>query len=118
MVVAAAGLAAAGAAPAADVGANDDTGKWAPDSGSAFFSRMAGLKLKQSVMTTRWVPSEPLTIQDQDALDRAIPEAERAGLRVVLAVYPYPPREIESGLARPAAFAAWLDGGRRSATRA
>lgn len=108
IVVATAGLAIAGAAPAADVGANDDTGKWAPNAGSAFFSQMAGLKLKQSVMTTRWVPSDPMTIQDQDALDRAIPEAERAGLRVVLAVYPYPPREVEAGLAHPAAFAAWL----------
>ena len=108
MVVAAAGLAVAGGAPAADVGANDDTAKWATDSGVAFFGQMAGLKLEQSVMTTRWVPSEPLVIQDQDALDRAIPEAERAGLRVVLAVYPYPPRELEDGLARPADFAAWL----------
>ncbi|WP_411276910.1 hypothetical protein [Gaiella sp.] len=108
MVVVAASLAMVGAAPAADVGANDDTAKWAADSGSAFFSQMAGLKLKQSVMTTRWVPSEPLVIQDQDALDRAIPEAERAGLRVVLAVYPYPPRELEGGFVRPADFATWL----------
>jgi len=108
MVVAAAGLAMAGAAPAADVGANDDTAKWAADSGSTFFTQMAGLKLKQTVMTTRWVPSEPLVIQDQAALDRSVPEAARAGLRVVLAVYPYPPREIEAGVARPAEFATWL----------
>jgi len=108
IVVAAAGLAVAGAAPAAEIGANDDTGKWAADSGTAFFSQMAGLKLRQSVMTIRWVPSEPLVIQDQDALDRTIPEAERAGLRVVLAVYPYPPREVEDGLARRADFATWL----------
>lgn len=108
MVVAAAGLAMAGAAPAADVGANDDTAKWAADSGFAFFTQMAGLKLKQTVMTTRWVPSEPLVIQDQAALDRSIPEAARAGLRVVLAVYPYPPRDIEAGVARPAEFATWL----------
>ncbi len=108
VVVAAAGLAVAGAAPAADVGANDDTGKWASDSGTVFFAQMAGLKLKQSVMTTRWIPSEPLVIQDEDALDRAIPEAERAGLRVVLAVYPYPPRELEDGLADPTGFATWL----------
>jgi hypothetical protein len=106
--VAALGLATAGAAPAADVGANDDTGKWATDAGSVFFSQMAGAKLEQSVMTTRWVPTEPLTIQDQEALDRAIPSAERAGLRVVLAVYPYPPRELEDGLARSSAFAEWL----------
>jgi len=108
IVVATIGLAAAGASPAADVGANDDTGKWAPNAGSVFFSQMAAAKLEQSVMTTRWVPSEPLVIQDQEALDRAIPAAERAGLRVVLAVYPYPPRELEVGLARPSAFAEWL----------
>ena len=106
--VATAALAIAGAAPAADIGANDDTGKWAADSGSVFFSQMAGLELEQSVMTVRWTPSDPLLIPDQDALDRAIPTAELAGLRVVLDVYPYPPREVENGLARPAAFAAWL----------
>ncbi len=107
-VVAAAVLAVAGSASAAEVGANDDTGKWAADAGTVFFAQMAGLKLKQSVMTIRWIPSEPLVIQGGDALDRAIPEAERAGVRVVLAVYPYPPRELEGGLARPAGFAAWL----------
>ncbi len=107
-LVATLGLAIAGAAPAADVGANDDTGKWAPESGSIFFSQMASLKLEQSVMTTRWVASDPMTIQDQAALDRTIPAAEGAGLRVVLAVYPYPPGELQGGLARPAAFAEWL----------
>lgn len=106
--VSAAALVIAGGASAADVGANDDTGKWAADPGAVFFPQMAALGLRQSVMTTKFVPSEPLTIQDQDALDRAIPAAQLAGLRVVLAVYPYPPREVEDGLARPGAFAAWL----------
>ncbi len=103
-----AALALAGSAPAADVGANDDTGKYAADSGTVFFGQMGALGLKQSVMTTRFVPSDPTTIQDGDALDRAIPVAELAGLRVALAVYPYPPREIEDGIATPAGFAAWL----------
>ena len=109
MLVVTAGLAivVAGAAPAARIGANDDTGKWSADS-AGFFAKMAGLELEQSVMTTRWIPSDPLTIQDQHALDTAIPIAEREGLRVVLAVYPYPPREVEDGTARPAAFASWL----------
>jgi hypothetical protein len=101
-------LAIAGVASAADIGANDDTGKYAPDSGAVFFPQMAALGLKQSVMTTRFLPSSPSTIQDGDALDRAIPLATLAGLRVSLAVYPYPPREIEDGTATPAAFAAWL----------
>jgi hypothetical protein len=103
-----AALALAGSAPAADVGANDDTGKFAADSGAVFFGQMGALGLKQSVMTTRFMPSDPTTIQDGDALDRAIPVAELAGLRVALAVYPYPPREIEDGTATPAGFAAWL----------
>ncbi len=108
-LVVTAGLAivVAGAAPAAHIGANDDTGKWSADQ-TGFFAEMADLRLEQSVMTTRWIPSDPLTIQDQDALDTAIAAAEKAGLRVVLAVYPYPPREVEDGTARPAAFATWL----------
>ena len=101
-------LATAGAAAAADIGANDDTGKWTADSGAVFFPQMSALGLRQSVMTTRFLPSSPTTIQDGEALDRAIPLAELAGLRVSLAVYPYPPREIEDGTATPAAFAAWL----------
>jgi hypothetical protein len=101
-------LALAGVGSAADIGANDDTGKYAGDSGAVFFPQMAALGLKQSVMTTRFLPSSPTTIQDGDALDRAIPLATLAGLTVTLAVYPYPPREIEDGTATPAAFAEWL----------
>jgi len=104
----AAALVIAGGASAADIGANDDTGKYAADSGAVFFARMAGLGLRQSVMTARFVPSEPTAIQDREALDKAIPAAHLAGLRVSLAVYPYPPRELEVGLATPESFAAWL----------
>ncbi len=108
-LVVAAGLAitVAGSAPGARIGANDDTGKWSGDQ-ATFFEKMADLKLEQSVMTTRWLPSDPLAIQDQDALDTAIPAAEKEGLKVVLVVYPYPPREVEDGTSQPADFAAWL----------
>jgi hypothetical protein len=97
-----------GGAPAADIGANDDTGKFAADAGAVFFPQMAALGLKQSVMTARYVPSDPTTIKDGAALDRAIPLAQLAGLRVSLAVYPYPPQEVEDGIATPEAFATWL----------
>ena len=103
-----AALAISGAAPAADIGANDDTGKYAADAGAVFFPQMAALGLKQSVMTARFVPSDPTTIRDGEALDRAIPLAQLAGLRVSLAVYPYPPQEVEDGIATPEAFATWL----------
>jgi len=101
-------LALAGGAAAASIGANDDTGKFADDNGTLFFSQMANLGLKQSVMTVRFLPSDPTAIPDDEALDRAITVAQFAGLRVTLAVYPYPPHQIEDGTARPAVFAAWL----------
>ncbi len=106
--VSVAALVMAGGSTAADIGANDDTGKFSADAGAVFFPQMAALGLKESVMTTRFMPSDPLRIQDGDALDRAIPVAQLAGLRVALAVYPYPPREVEDGTATPTGFAAWL----------
>ncbi len=99
----------AGAAVGADVGANDDTGKYAVDGGAAFYQRMRELGLKQAVITVRWQPSDGDALIESDLLDATVPAAESAGLRVVFAVYPYPPREIESGIASPAGFAAWLD---------
>jgi hypothetical protein len=42
-MLAAVALATAPAAHAADVGANDDTGKFAPDGGAAFYERMAAM---------------------------------------------------------------------------
>ena len=101
-------LALSRAASAADIGANDDTGKYAADSGAIFFPQMAAFGLKQTVMTTRFLSSEPTAVQDGAALDRAIPLAQLSGLRVTLAVYPYPPREVEARRATPEGFASWL----------
>ncbi len=116
MAVCATTLAVAGVASAADIGANDDTGKYSPDGGAVFFSRMAGLGLRQTVMTVRFTPGgtttategAPGAITDETLLDRAVPIAQLAGLNVTLAVYPYPTRLLEDGTATPAAFAAWL----------
>lgn len=101
-------LACAGVAAAADIGANDDTGKWAPDGGVAFFEHMASFGLGQTVMTVRWQPSADTAISYVEHLDRAVAAATAAGLRVVLAVYPYPPREIESVHVQPSAFADYV----------
>jgi hypothetical protein len=101
-------LICAGVASGADVGANDDTGKFAPDAGATFYAEMTGLGLRQTVVTVRWQPSDPLALAERPLLDLTVAAARSAGLSVVLATYPYPPREVEAGLARPDAFGAWL----------
>ena len=101
-------LVCAGIASGADVGANDDTGKFAPDAGATFYGEMAALGLRQAVVTVRWQPSDPLALAERPLLDLTVAAARSAGLSVVFATYPYPPREIETGLARPEAFGAWL----------
>jgi hypothetical protein len=101
-------LVVVGPAAAADVGANDDTGKYAPDAGTGFYAEMASLGLRQTVITVRWQPSDPLGLTERPLLDLTVAAARSAGLEVVFAAYPYPPREIEAGLAQPEAFGAWL----------
>jgi hypothetical protein len=101
-------LAGASVGSAADVGANDDSAKFAADGGAALYQRMADLGLRQTVIGVRFVPSQAVVIQDKAQLDLAIESARAAGLRVVLAVYPYPPREIERGLGSPSLFASYV----------
>ena len=93
---------------AADVGANDDSAKHSDDGGAALYTEMAALGLRQTVIGVRFVPSEAMLIQDKPLLDRAIASAQAAGLRVVIAAYPYPPREIEAGLSSPSLFASYV----------
>ena len=106
--LAAALLGGASVAMAANVGANDDSAKHADDGGAALYAEMAGLGLSQTVIGVRFVPSEAVVIQQKPQLDRAIAAAQAAGLRVVLAVYPYPPREVEAGLSSPSMFASYV----------
>jgi hypothetical protein len=101
-------LAAASVVLAAEFGANDDGAKYAPDGGESFYASMAQLGLSQSVVSVRWMPSDPTAIADQEHLDRIVPIAVRHGVKMVFAVYPYPPREIQAGMGTPEAFAAWV----------
>ena len=101
-------LAGASVGAAADVGANDDSAKHSADGGAALYAEMAALGLRQTVIGVRFVPSEAMVVQDKPLLDRAIASAQAAGLRVVLAAYPYPPREIEAGLSSPSLFASYV----------
>ena len=102
--LAAAALALSGVAESADIGANDDTGKFAADGGSSFFEQMSGLGLRQTVMTVRFLPGQPDTIQGQEFLDKAVPVARAKGLKVVFAMYPYPPGALARTAAEAKAF--------------
>ena len=101
-------LTGASIAVAADVGANDDSAKFADDGGAALYGRMSALGLRQTVIGVRFIPTEAMVIQDKELLDRVIASATGAGVRVVLAVYPYPPRELEAGLGSPSLFASYV----------
>ena len=101
-------LGGASSASAADVGANDDSGKYEADGGAAFYREMAQLGLEQVVVPVRFRPSEPLVVQDKALLDRTIPAALDAGLKVVVAAFPYPPRELEAGLGTPSLFGSYV----------
>ncbi len=101
-------LVGASTAPAAEIGANDDSGKYANDAGAAMYAEMAKLGLHQVVVPVRFKPSDPLTIQDKALLDKTIPAAFDAGLKVVLAAFPYPPRELEAGLGTPSLFGSYV----------
>ncbi len=101
-------LACVGGAAAADIGANDDTGKYEPDAGAAIYNEMAAVGLRETVLTVRWQPSDPLALAERPLLDLTVAAARAAGLQVVFAAYPYPPREVADGTARPEGFGAWL----------
>jgi hypothetical protein len=107
-VVVACTLACAASAGATDIGANDDTGKFAPDAGAGFYREMASIGMRETVITVRWLPSDPLGLGERPLLDLTVAAARSAGLSVVFATYPYPPREVAGGVARPEAFGAWL----------
>jgi hypothetical protein len=101
-------LVCASTAAAADIGANDDSGKFEPDAGAAVYREMASIGMREAILTVRWTPSDPLGLEDRPLLDLTVAAARAAGLQIVFAAYPYPPREVSAGLARPEAFGAWL----------
>jgi hypothetical protein len=103
----AAALACAGTAAAADVGVNDDSAKYGRDA-AWFFSTARSVGLKQVVISVRFLPRDPATIQDRRYVDRAVAEAAHQGVRVVFAVYPYPPAELQKLGVDPHAFGLYV----------
>jgi hypothetical protein len=68
-------------------GASEDATKYSAD-GASLFSTMRDAGLTVDAVSIHWDPADPATIQEQRQLDRLLPAAEKAGVRVVFHVYP------------------------------
>jgi hypothetical protein len=85
-----ASLALAGAASAElTIGVVDDRAK---SDLAPFFTQMNDVGLSQVRVTVLWDPADPLTIPEQAEIERMLPFAQAAGVKVIFAVYPAKPR--------------------------
>lgn len=102
-------LAALPAYAAPSFGAAEDMTKYADDGGASLYPRMRSLGMVENRFTVRWNPADPTTIQERGFLDRSLPAAARAGVRVVFDVYPAEPLAFSMDpAARSSLFAAYL----------
>src|SRR5436305_8213227 len=91
LVLSAAGAAAAargvGTAPPIAWGAADDAPKFADDGGVWFYDELHDANLTQNRWTVGYVGNDPTTIEELPFLERAAPQAEAAGARIILVLY-------------------------------
>lgn len=93
--------------PTVRFGVADDTGKYAPDGGVAFFAQLASIGLDEDRMTVLWDASHPTTIGESAFLDRSIAKAVTAGIDVRLAIRPARANAIGLSAARARQFGAF-----------
>ena len=105
-VLTALALAASGSADIT-VGVSDDLPIGAADGGAAFYDSMADIGLRENRVAVKWDPAAPTTIPLEAGIDRALAEAQRRGVNVVLSLYPLRPRAITDSPAAAGQFAAW-----------
>ena len=92
-------IALAAATPAfaeLSIGVADDGGKLAEDGGAWFVSQMREAGLQENRITVAWDPDHPTTIRDKEQLDRYIPTATAAGIRVMILISPNRARALTS----------------------
>jgi hypothetical protein len=99
---------AAAGSPPVLYGVADDAGKYADDSGAAFYSRIAAAGFKADRFTVTWNPAAPMTIPEKVFLDRAVPEAAVHGVQIVMSVRPTRANAIGGSLVQARKFATYL----------
>ena len=93
---------APGAVQAIQWGAADDASKFADDGGTGFYGELKGASLTQNRWTVAFDPANPTAINELPFLQRAAPEAQAAGVRVILVLYSLKGSEHD-----PTQFCAW-----------
>jgi hypothetical protein len=83
-------------------GAADDASKFADDGGAWFFSELKGASLTQNRWTLVFDPADPTAIEELPFLERAAPEAQAAGIRIILVLY-----SQKASLHDPVQFCDW-----------
>jgi hypothetical protein len=102
-------LAATAAQATPSFGVAEDMTKYADDGGASLYPRIRDLGMTENRITVRWNPFDPTTIPERSFLDRALPAAAKAGIRIVLDVYPLDPTAftVDPGT-RAVLFAAYV----------
>jgi hypothetical protein len=83
-------------------GAADDASKFADDGGASFYDQLKGANLTQNRWTLVFDPSSPTTIKELPFLERSAPQAQAAGVRIILVLY-----SLKASVHDPGQFCAW-----------
>jgi hypothetical protein len=89
------------------VGVSDDLPIAAADSAAFFYSSMQDIGLRENRIAVKWDPTAPTAIPNEAGIERALAEAGKRGVNVVLSLYPLRPRALTDSPAAPGQFAAW-----------
>src|SRR5919205_1214542 len=89
-------LLASGGHGAVRFGVTEDAGKYADDGGVSFFATLDDLGMTENRVAVFWDAAHPTEIQEQAFLDRSLPVAAAAGIRIVFSVQPLHPTVVPS----------------------
>jgi len=96
----------AAAAPPIVWGVADDASKFADDGGAWFYGELKGANLSTNRWTLAWDSTAPTTIKELAFLQRAAPQAQAAGVHILLALYAGTPSPTATQH-DPTQFCAW-----------
>src|ERR671939_907565 len=101
-------LLASGGHGAVRFGVTEDAGKYADDGGVSFFATLDDLGMTENRVAVFWDAAHPTEIQEQAFLDRSLPVAAAAGIRIVFSVQPLHPTDVTSTPSGARAFADYV----------
>ena len=89
-------------------GVTEDAGKYADDGGVSFFATLNDLGMTENRMTIFWDAAHPTEIYEKAFLDRSLPVAAAAHVRIVFSVQPLHPTDVTSTPGGAGSFADYV----------